>query len=345
MMTRSLSVYLACLVASLFLVTAAASAGTKQEAKKHFESGLALLEAEDYNGAAAEFRISVEMYPTKNGYFNLANCYKALHRYCDAIEAIEKLKSVFEGELDEDWLDEIADFEKKMKSVVAKLEIEVSPDGASVLVDGRDMGESPLSDPLILGPGEHEISVSLKGYETEKRVVELVSGSNETETFELKKETSELKTETIEPEKEPAQTTVEVSAQEPVSEEVQPVSTPDGEEEERGRVWTWLAFGLGGAAGAAAVVTGSVQLSKASEIKGECDGNDCPIDLKDDGESARRLGIATNVLIGAAATFVVLGTVLLFVEGDGTDEEKGGDVAIAPTVNLSGAGVSITGRF
>ncbi|MBW2277998.1 MAG: hypothetical protein JRF63_10925, partial [Deltaproteobacteria bacterium] len=67
-------------------LNAAADDGAIAEAKTHFQTGVALLKAENYTGAAVEFEASVALYPTANVIFNLANCYQALHRYADALD-------------------------------------------------------------------------------------------------------------------------------------------------------------------------------------------------------------------------------------------------------------------
>ena len=82
------------IVLSVLLINpvAADDAGNKKEAQQHFKTATRLYKVEDYDGAVSEFEASVRLYPTKNGYFNLANCYKALHRYHEALAAVDKLE-------------------------------------------------------------------------------------------------------------------------------------------------------------------------------------------------------------------------------------------------------------
>jgi hypothetical protein len=171
---------------SVLLAAAGAQADeNKQEAKRHLEAGLTLAEAEDFAAAAVEFESSVTLFPTKMGLFNLANCYKALHRYSEALDVIVRLRNAFAGKLEEAMVREVAEFERSVSALVGRLEVKVEPAGAAVLVDGKKAGVSPLSEPLLLGPGDHEIGVELKGYRPETRKVRVTSRGRETVMIEL----------------------------------------------------------------------------------------------------------------------------------------------------------------
>jgi hypothetical protein len=90
-------------------------------------------------------------------------------------------------------------------------------------------------------------------------------------------------------------------------------------------------------------ITGGITLSRASDIKDACDGDDCPPSQADKLDNAKTLGTVTNVLIGVAAVGVVAGVVLYFVEpGLGEDEPA---VSVSPTASADGAGLVLGGRF
>jgi len=166
----------AALVAAALLSAAvtASAASAKDEAKLHFDAGLALVDNEDYGAAAVEFETSVSLYPTKMGLYNLANCYKALRRYGDAIAAIERLESEFKGKLG-NLAREVKALQETVEGIVGRLDVRVDKDGAAILVDGEDAGQSPLAKPLILGPGDHAIDVRLAGFESAPQTVRIVA--------------------------------------------------------------------------------------------------------------------------------------------------------------------------
>jgi tetratricopeptide (TPR) repeat protein len=109
------------------VVAVPAQGDDKTGAKKHFDAGLSLLEAEDFAGAAAEFDASVKLFPTKNGLFNLANCLKALHQYDEALAQVARLKELFANNLDAELKAVVANLEAEIRAVVAELTIQVDP--------------------------------------------------------------------------------------------------------------------------------------------------------------------------------------------------------------------------
>ena len=59
--------------------------------------------------------------------------------------------------------------------LVTTLSVSANVNGAQVLVDGKEVGETPLSD-VAVSPGEHKITVEKKGYESYGKRIRLESG-------------------------------------------------------------------------------------------------------------------------------------------------------------------------
>jgi len=161
-------------------------ADEKTEAKKHFEAGLSLQKAEDFKGAAVEFEMSVRLYETKSGLYNLANCYRAIHRYSEALDTFRLLNSRYEGKMDLEMKEDVDRQIREIETLVASLTINVDTEGADIEVDGNSVGKSPLAGPILLGPGEHSIIVSLDSYEKIETTIKTVSGEKKTESFTMK---------------------------------------------------------------------------------------------------------------------------------------------------------------
>jgi hypothetical protein len=65
----------------------------------------------------------------------------------------------------------LTDMLKQAKAQIGTLTVRVSADGATVSVDGRVVGTSPVPDEIYLDPGEHTVSASLpSGPATEQKV-------------------------------------------------------------------------------------------------------------------------------------------------------------------------------
>jgi hypothetical protein len=154
-----------------------AQADEKADALQHFEAGKTLYAAENYEGAAAEFEASVAAYPTKNGAFNLANCYKALHRYAEALATLDELRTRLAAELKKDpaLTAKIDETELSIRQLVGTLRITSTPLGAQISVDGEPVGTTPLSRELLLGPGEHLVGAKLAGFVPAEQSVSVLS--------------------------------------------------------------------------------------------------------------------------------------------------------------------------
>jgi hypothetical protein len=169
-----------------------AVAGDKEEAKQLFDAGLKLMRLDDFAGATANFERSVALYPTQNSLFNLANCYKALQRYGDALALVERLKRDFGGKLKPEIKEAIERHQQELESLVARLTLETVPADASIRIDGKEAGTGPTLGPLLLGPGEHEIEAARPGHRSQRRSVKLVSGAGRTEKFALEVEAGQV---------------------------------------------------------------------------------------------------------------------------------------------------------
>ena len=181
-----------CVAVLMICASWSAIAGDKEEAKQLFDAGLKLMRLDDFAGATANFERSVALYPTQNSLFNLANCYKALQRYGDALAVIERLKRDFAGKLKPEIKEAVERQQQDIQSLVARLTLRTVPPDATIKIDGKDVGQGPTLGPLLLGPGEHEIEAARPGRRSERRSVKLVSGVERTEKFVLEVETGQV---------------------------------------------------------------------------------------------------------------------------------------------------------
>jgi hypothetical protein len=176
------------LVTAVLIASAVAVADYKDEARAHFEAGMKLVEKEDFVRAAEEFEQSLALYSTKNGLFNLANCYRQLHRYAEALEVIERMKLLHGKDLDERMAAAVGRQEQELLGLVAVLYVEVDTHGATVSVNGNTVGRTPLAAPMRLNPGPAVIEVELGGYLTEKRELRLEGGATRKELISMRSE-------------------------------------------------------------------------------------------------------------------------------------------------------------
>jgi len=160
-------------------------AGDKEQAKQLFDAGLKLMRLDDFAGASANFERSVALYPTQNSLFNLANCYKAMQRYGDALNVLARLRRQFGDKLKPEIKEATDRQEREIQSLVARLTIRTVPTDAMVKIDGRELGTGLTLGALMLGPGDHQIEATRPGYQDVRRSIQLVSGAEVTETLSL----------------------------------------------------------------------------------------------------------------------------------------------------------------
>jgi PEGA domain. len=173
-------------------VSWSAVAGEKEQAKQLFDAGLKLMRMDDFAGATANFERSVALYPTQNSLFNLANCYKAVQRYTDALNVLARLRRQFADKLKPEIKEAADRQEQEIQSLVARLTIRTMPADAKVKIDGREVGTGPTLGPVMLGPGDHQVETSRPGYQDVRRSLQLVSGAEVVETFNLVAELGRL---------------------------------------------------------------------------------------------------------------------------------------------------------
>ena len=169
-----------------------AVADEKEQAKQLFDAGLKLMRMDDFGGATADFERSVALYPTQYSLFNLANCYKAVRRYTDALDVLARLRRQFGDELKPEVEGAADRQEQEIQSLVGRLTIQTVPADAKVKLDGRELGTGPALGPIVLGPGDHAIEATRPGYQNLRRSVQLVSGTEVTEVFNLAAEPGQL---------------------------------------------------------------------------------------------------------------------------------------------------------
>lgn len=154
---------------------AADAAKQKSEAQAHFERGLALADKGAYEPALAEYRRSVELYPTRAAMKNAAVCLRWLKRHDEALDQYEALFRTFR-ELPEPLKSEAQRAVVELLPLVGALVIDGAEPGAVITVDGRRRGEHPLLSPLRLGAGSHVVRVYREGFEPFEAGIEIAGG-------------------------------------------------------------------------------------------------------------------------------------------------------------------------
>ena len=305
----------------LGLAVRPAWADKKEKAAEHFKLGLSHLDKNNYQEAAKEFESSLILYPNKNGFFNLAICYVQLHRYDEAINAINHLKKRFKDNLDEELKQDISNFEKKMESMIIRIIVSINVDGIVLEVDGKEIGQSPIDKPIILPRGKHKIVASQEGYLTEQRTITQETEPEVTLKFVMKKEPGHDETAAATP-----------------LESAESDTVPAQQQEKKGiKKIGWVPLAI---AGGITLGSGIATLVINSKIKDREESKD--------EQGAQDLQTPGKILFGVTMAGLAATTVLVFFTDFRRDSEQPNAASVKtvfPFLVNQGAGVSMGGKF
>jgi hypothetical protein len=161
------------------------------------------------------------------------------------------------------------------------VELDVSPEGAEVSVDGQVVGTAPVDAPLVLAAGEHRFTAAREGY-GERTVTRHLEGGCPGEALAIS--LTPLRG---------------AEGHGPGSRGLVP-PVPAVEPERRitsTAVGGWIVLALAGLSGIAASVTGGFALSLHQEFTQTSMTDDRWHGLRDDGRS---LALATDIVLGIA---------------------------------------------
>lgn len=152
----------------------AAAMDPDDEARLHFEQGVALVADGDSEAALAEFRISYRIRRLPVVLYNIGVVERRLRRYGDAVDSFRSyLADAEERGEPAGRIEEVRSIVTELESILATVSVEVSEPEAHVFVDGELVGTTPLDEPLRLEAGRHELEVQLDGFQTHLETLEV----------------------------------------------------------------------------------------------------------------------------------------------------------------------------
>lgn len=186
----------------------------------------------------------------------------------------------------------------------------ISERNADVMVDGRRVGKSPITEPLRLRAGPHEVLVMKPGYAPWKRQVDVPAGGEKRLDVRLSgEEAGDL--------------------------------AGGGGGGGGGSIWPWVTMGVGVAAVGAGVFTGlsAQNLYDQLDEKRKAGELIAPSDIDVGGN----LVLTTNVLMGVGGAAILGGLAWWILDDPGP--ERSGDVQFGADVREGGAVIRFTGAF
>ena len=312
---------LTALIATIFLTVGPLrpGIGSCDEARDAYNTGIDLYDEQRFEEAAESFRKAYELKPSWKLLYNIAQSDAAAARYGLALEAFEAYMVQGADDVPEDRRDDVLAEIQRLRVLVGVIAVRAE-DGVELYVDEISRGSTPFSGPVRVAAGKHTVQLRRGGAVLLDKEVSVAGGM--TSVVEA-------------PRDEPVSVTADV--------EKEPTTEPRSEEDGPGRVWTWVALGVGAAAGIGGGVVGGLSMSRENDLADQCVDKSCAASLEEEADSIRTMNLTADVLYGVAAAGIITGVVLFFVEPGLAGDE--GNVALVPVPAADGFGPNVQGRF
>ena len=270
-----------------------------EQARKHFGQGLKLYKDGDFDAALVQFERAYAMKPNFKVLYNIAQCHFELHQYVEARDALSRYLKDGAGSIEAERQSAVQNDLAELERRIAHLTLKVNVTGATVYVDGKKAGVTPLSMPIDVNEGQRTISVETTDRGSKQRIVRVAGGEAQTVSLDFA---------TLAPTAMPTNSSAKADG-------------PTTRTSAGLGAGFWITGGLAVALGAGA--TGYFALKAQDDHDGDLkrfgvsEG-----ELDDSRKRAQTFAVTTDILAGSAIVFAGIATVLL-VTHDSRDQQIG----------------------
>ncbi len=311
-------------VAASLVVPAAARAQSAEAAsteddvalaRKHFNQGLKLYKDGDFDAALVQFERAYAVKPNYKVLYNIAQSYFELRQYVEARDALRRYLKEGEGSIEADRRAAVEGDLNDLERRIAHVQLLVNVDGATVYIDGKKVGVTPLTGRVDVSEGQRSVAVEAPDRGSKQRVVRVAGGEEQT---------VDIKFEELSPLTGAAT--------------LGPSSGASSSQGERGLGAGFWVTGIGALAlGAGAGVTGYLALKSQDDYQSGLDRfGTKQSDLDDSRDKAKAFALTTDVLAGGAIVCAGVAAVLFFTHDSGASQVG---LGVGP------ANVELRGRF
>jgi len=152
------------------------SAADLAAAKKLFDTGLKLYREGSYREALDSFKRASDIAPRASLQRNIAQCHRDLKDFASAYDAYEVLLSRYGGTMNAADRRAVQRAIDELAMLTGTVRVGVTEPGATVAVDGRDVGTTPMAAPLRLNLGPHTVAITKEGLEPIRRELKTSGG-------------------------------------------------------------------------------------------------------------------------------------------------------------------------
>ena len=279
---------------------AGAEGSDVEQARKHFSQGLKLYKDGDFDAALVQFERAYALKPNFKVLYNIAQCNFELHQYVEARNTLSRYLKDGAGSIEAERQTAVQNDLGELERRIAHLTLKVNVTGATVYVDGKKAGTTPLDAPIDVNEGQRTVSVETADRGNKQRIVRVGGGEAQTVSLDF----AEL-----------APTPLATSgAGQHDSRTAPKASSGLG-------TGFWVTGGLAVALGAGAGVSGYFALkAQHDHDKGLQRFGVSASDLDDSRKRAKTFALGTDILAGSAIVCAGIATVLLITHGSGQEQ-------------------------
>ena len=156
----------------------AIDAKKKEQARELFVRGVERMKVDDWSGALTQLEEAYQIAPYAVILYNMGIAYEQLDRPVDAVRTMNKVLAS-PGTLKSERVARAKESVAEQSKRIGKLTVAVSESGASIRIDGREIGKTPLSEPALVNAGTRYIEVFRSGFVPYRRELNIAGGSAE----------------------------------------------------------------------------------------------------------------------------------------------------------------------
>jgi hypothetical protein len=147
------------------------------DARADYQAARQQLADHDFAGALVRFTRAYEEQPDPRLLANMGICEQRLQHWARAIALFDQSLSVGQSLFSSDEVSDIRAMVDACRPHVGRLQITVNAGGATIEVDGRPAGQSPLASDVLVDGGAHRVRVTRAGDVDFEGIVPVAEGA------------------------------------------------------------------------------------------------------------------------------------------------------------------------
>lgn len=139
-----------------------------------------------YENAATAYQKAIDAADDVAAFPILIQLADALDKSGDAVGAMKPLKAVLAGQnVKADLTTKAQTKLDELSMKVGLVALTITPEGTTISMGGKPIGEAPMSEPLVLMPGNHVVNLTAVGYQPKDVELKVEAGSESERKIEL----------------------------------------------------------------------------------------------------------------------------------------------------------------